>query len=150
MTQRTANWYFLRLTKLGLGLASRHVLTVRGRKSGLLRVTPVDVMDFGGDQWLVAPYGIVNWVRNVRDSQEVMLRRGRVRATYRAEEVDARMSVPVLRQYIKQIKITRAYWECGYDATDDALMMVSKAHPVFRLRSVARTKESALGRIPKG
>jgi hypothetical protein len=55
--QRLANWYFVHLTELGLGLRARHILSVRGRKSGVLHSNPVDVIDLEGYLWLVAPYG---------------------------------------------------------------------------------------------
>jgi len=131
--QRLANWYFTRLTGLGLGLKSRHVLTVRGRKSGIMRSNPVDVIDLDDHQWLVAPYGVVNWVRNVRMTHEATLRRGKVQATYRVDEVDASTSVPVIREYIKQIPVTHAYWECDADASTDDIEELVPRHQVFRL-----------------
>jgi deazaflavin-dependent oxidoreductase (nitroreductase family) len=60
------NWVFTTMTRLGVGASYRHLLTVRGRKTGQLRTTPVDVMDTGGQRWLVAGYGPANWVRNAR------------------------------------------------------------------------------------
>lgn len=51
----------------------RYVLTVQGRKSGLARSTPVDVMEVDGPRWPVAPYGAVNWVTNVRAAGQVEL-----------------------------------------------------------------------------
>ncbi|MGD0219844.1 MAG: nitroreductase/quinone reductase family protein [Acidimicrobiales bacterium] len=65
------------MTRLGIGANYRHILTVRGRRTGEVRSTPVDVMDLAGNRWLVAPYGISNWVRNVRVSGEVSLTRRR-------------------------------------------------------------------------
>ena len=50
-----------------------HLLTVRGRKSGLPRTTPVNLIEYQGRRWLVAPYGEVAWVRNVRAAGEVEL-----------------------------------------------------------------------------
>jgi hypothetical protein len=45
------------------GMACRwsHPARVRGRKTGQLRTTPVDVMETGGQRWLVAGYGPANW-----------------------------------------------------------------------------------------
>ena len=42
---RLINRIFTMLTRLGLGASYRHILTVRGRKSGRIYSTPVDVMD---------------------------------------------------------------------------------------------------------
>jgi deazaflavin-dependent oxidoreductase (nitroreductase family) len=42
------------------------LLTVRGRTSGLPRTTPVTLIEADGRRWIVAPFGEVNWVRNLR------------------------------------------------------------------------------------
>ena len=73
---RMTNWVFTTLTRLGMGASYRHLLMVRGRKTGQLRATPVDVMETGGQRWLVAGYGPVNWVFNARAAGEVTLSRG--------------------------------------------------------------------------
>jgi F420H(2)-dependent quinone reductase len=63
---RVINWVFTVLTRLGMGASYRHLLIVRGRKTGRLRTTPVDVMEAGGQRWLVAGYGPASWVSNAR------------------------------------------------------------------------------------
>ena len=57
---RSANWVFRTMTRRGLGASYRQILTAPGRKTGRLHSTPVDVMEVGGDRWLVAAYGPVN------------------------------------------------------------------------------------------
>jgi deazaflavin-dependent oxidoreductase (nitroreductase family) len=42
------------------------LITVRGRKSGQPRSTPVTVCANGGRRGLISPFGEVNWVRNLR------------------------------------------------------------------------------------
>ena len=54
-----------------------HVLEVRGRKTGALYSTPVDLLEERGTRYLVAPRGYTQWVRNAEISGEVTLRRGR-------------------------------------------------------------------------
>ena len=69
----------------GAGLVPRAVvLTVRGRKSGEPRSTPVTPIARGGAVWLVSPYGIVDWVRNVRVAGELTLSRDGRSAIHRA------------------------------------------------------------------
>jgi deazaflavin-dependent oxidoreductase (nitroreductase family) len=100
---RVVNWWFGALTKLGLGASYRQILTVPGRKTGPPHSTPVDVIDVGGDRWLVAGYGPVNWVLNTRAHGKAMLRRGRHSETSKVEEVGADDAIPVLRKYIAEI-----------------------------------------------
>jgi hypothetical protein len=52
---RIINEMFSAMTRLGLGASYRHIVGVRGRKTGRMYSTPVDVMEQGGDRWLVAP-----------------------------------------------------------------------------------------------
>jgi deazaflavin-dependent oxidoreductase (nitroreductase family) len=42
------------------------LLTIRGRKSGLPRTTPLAIIDVSGRRWVWSPWGEVNWVRNLR------------------------------------------------------------------------------------
>lgn len=134
---RPINWVFRTMTRLGLGASYRHVLTVRGRKTGREYSTPVDVMRVGGDRWLVAGYGPVNWTKNVRASGVATLSRGRHSQRYRVEEVGPTDAVPVLRAYLEQVRVTRAYFDAGLDSPDDTVAAEVARHPVFRLTPVA-------------
>lgn len=131
--QRGVNAVYTLLTRCGLGAGHRHLLTVVGRRSGIPRTTPVDVMTHAGSRWLVAPYGEVDWVRNLRASGTATLQRGRYRDAFVAEEVDAPTAVPVIRRYIADVRVTRPYWGVGTDATDAQLEQEAVHHPVFRL-----------------
>jgi len=54
------------LLRLGVKIGSFALLTVRGRKSGKPIETPIAIFVQGGKSYLITPYGIVNWVRNLR------------------------------------------------------------------------------------
>lgn len=131
--QRAANAVFGTMTRLGTGAGYRRVLTVRGRKTGQLRSTPVDVMDIAGHKWLVAPYGVSNWVRNVRAAGEVSLARRQHTERYRAEEVTGVGAVPVLRAYIAKVRVTRPYFDATAGSSEEELLAEVPRHPVFRL-----------------
>src|SRR5215467_14412794 len=66
----------------GIGLSHNYLVQVKGRKSGRIYSTPVDVLDYEGKRYLVAPRGETQWVRNARISGQVWLKRGRVRRRY--------------------------------------------------------------------
>jgi deazaflavin-dependent oxidoreductase (nitroreductase family) len=121
------------MTRFGLGASYRFILTVRGRKTGRLYSIPVDVMEYGGDEWLVAAYGVTNWVHNVRASGEVTLTRGGRSQRFSTEEAETREAVPVLRKYITEFPVTRPYFDARPDAPDEALASELPKHPVFRL-----------------
>lgn len=130
---RLINRVFLTMTRRGLGATYRHILTVRGRKTGRLYSTPVDLMEVGGSRWLVAAYGPVNWVWNARAAGEVTLSRGGRAQRYGIVEAAPTEAVPVLRRYLTEVRVVRPYFEAGPDASDEALAAELSRHPVFRL-----------------
>jgi deazaflavin-dependent oxidoreductase (nitroreductase family) len=133
---RLANGIFRVMTRRGHGANYRYILTVEGRKSGIARSTPVDVMDVDGQRWLVAPYGEVNWVKNARASGQVELSRGGTSSRWKAQEVRGLDAVPAIRRYITSVPVTAAYWEVEADSPDEAVSAASELHPVFRLAPV--------------
>jgi deazaflavin-dependent oxidoreductase (nitroreductase family) len=54
------------LLKAGIPLGPNGLVTVRGRKSGLPRTNPVAIIEYSGRRWIWAPWGEVQWVRNLR------------------------------------------------------------------------------------
>jgi deazaflavin-dependent oxidoreductase (nitroreductase family) len=130
---RLVNSLFRTLTGLGLGASYRQILTVPGRKTGRLYSTPVDVIELNGQQWLVAGYGPANWVANARAAGEVTLSRGRQSHHFEVEETVPAAAVPVLRRYMSEIHVTRAYFDANPDSTDEEVAAELPRHPVFRL-----------------
>jgi deazaflavin-dependent oxidoreductase (nitroreductase family) len=106
---------------------------VTGRRSGRPRSTPVNPIEQDGTRWLVAPYGAVGWVRNVRASGEVELSHGRHSQRFRATEVEAEEAAPVLRAYVRKLRVVRPYFNARPDDPLDAFAAEAKCHPVFRL-----------------
>ena len=69
--ERGFNRCFGFLVGLGLGMKHNYLLEVRGRKSGKLYSTPIDLLELGGKRFLVAPRG-----RTRSGSQRRSRRRG--------------------------------------------------------------------------
>src|SRR3954467_10378371 len=69
------------LLRAGVPLGFNGLLTIRGRKTGLLRTTPIAIIEVDGRRRGGSPWGEVNWVRNLRAA-------GRAMVTKRGEEVD--------------------------------------------------------------
>jgi deazaflavin-dependent oxidoreductase (nitroreductase family) len=112
------------------------LLTVPGRKSGLPRTTPVTVVEYEGDRWVTSPYGEVDWVRNLRAAGEATIRRGRRTDLFRAQEVSAAESAPVLKWMLNEVKmpsIVRKQYLVSPDAPLTSYEREARYHPVFRL-----------------
>lgn len=58
------------LLRLGVPMGPNLLLTVRGRTTGLPRTAPVAVVETEGRRLIIAAYGEVNWVRNLRAAGE--------------------------------------------------------------------------------
>jgi deazaflavin-dependent oxidoreductase (nitroreductase family) len=123
---------------LRIGVAGRHtyLLGVRGRRSGRTYSTPIILVE-NGDRWLVAHYGEVSWVRNVRAAGEATLSRGRRREEIKRSEVGPQESAPVLRQYLRQAKAVRSSFDASPESPLDAFAAEAGRHPVFRIESVS-------------
>src|SRR5262245_61478305 len=96
------------LVRHGVSLAGARVLAVRGRTSGQVRTTVVNLLELDGERYLVAPRGQAQWVRNVRAAGEAELRVGRRTEAVRAVELADDEKLPVLRAYLD-----RWGWEVG-------------------------------------
>src|ERR1700733_3390417 len=97
-TKNVANKLVALLTRSGLSIMGSRVLEVKGRKSGLPRRTPVNLLSFEGAQYLVSARGEGEWVRNVRaDEGQLDLLLGSKRQHYRAQEVGDDGKVQILR-----------------------------------------------------
>jgi deazaflavin-dependent oxidoreductase (nitroreductase family) len=70
-----------RLLGAGLPLGFNGLITIRGRKSGIPRTTPVAIISAAGRRWIWAPWGESQWVRNLRAA-------GRATITVRGREQD--------------------------------------------------------------
>ena len=134
-TRKVFNPLIQRLTRLGISMWGSRVLAVRGRTSGEIRTTPVNVLTLDGERYLVAPRGVTQWVRNVRVAGECELRVGRRVETVRVDELADEVKPAILRAYLRRWK-----WEVGQffdgvgpDATDDELLAIASGYPVFRL-----------------
>jgi deazaflavin-dependent oxidoreductase (nitroreductase family) len=123
------------MTGAGIGVYGSRVLEVPGRRSGQPRRTPVNLLRFEGNQYLVAPRGHTQWVKNLRASGSGRLLLGRRTDRFTATEVLDADKPPLLRAYLKRWK-----WEVGQffdgvgpESSDADLLAIAPDHPVFRV-----------------
>lgn len=121
------------LARLGLAGRRTHVLTVVGRRSGKRYSTPVSLVFLDGERWVVAPYGVREWVKNARAAGWVELTRALKTERVQVEEVGPDQAAPVLRAYLRSTPVTRPYFVSKRNAPLERFAEEAHLHPVFRL-----------------
>lgn len=124
-------------TRAGVSVWGSRELRVRGRKTGEWRTTPVNLLTYEGNRYLVAPRGVTQWVRNLRAVGEGELRVGRRTEAFRATELPDEEKPPILRAYLKRWKaeVGVFFGGVGADSSEEELRRISPDHPIFRIEA---------------
>jgi deazaflavin-dependent oxidoreductase (nitroreductase family) len=132
--ERLFNRAFGLLVGLGLGLSHNYLVEVRGRKSGKIYATPIDLLELNGKRFLVAPRGRTQWVRNAEAAGEVTLKKGRMRLRYRILPVPDAGKPELLKAYLDRFKTTvQRYFPVPASSPPQAFIQVASNYPVFEL-----------------
>jgi deazaflavin-dependent oxidoreductase (nitroreductase family) len=118
------------LLRRGLSVGSQHLLSVRGRKSGVERATPVSLVTVEGIRYIVAAFAEADWVKNVRAAGAGSLGRGHDQEAVRLVELAERERGPVLRAFLTQVRGGVRF----FDSADPETVVASAGrYPVFRV-----------------
>ena len=138
------------LVRLGIPMGSTSLLTVRGRTSGKPIQTPVSIFVQDQKRYLIAPYGVVNWVRNLRAAKGVAaLTHGRHTEQIQALELSPESAAPVFREAVRTgppgipavfvrmyIRFTLSrYLNVAVNASLEEFEREALAHPVYLVQS---------------
>jgi len=136
-TRNVMNRFLNLMMRLGLSVRGSRVLEHRGRTSGELHHTPVNLLTIDGVDYLVAPRGETQWVRNVRFSGgHLVLILGRRRQLRTAVDIPAAARIDILRAYLRRWKFEVGMFFEGVtpDSSDAEFTAIAERHPVFALR----------------
>jgi deazaflavin-dependent oxidoreductase (nitroreductase family) len=134
--ERAFNSAFGFLVGLGLGLKHNYLVQVRGRKSGKIYSTPIDLLVIDGKRYLVAPRGRTQWVRNAEAAGEVTLKKGRKRERFVLRPIGDSDKPDLLKAYLDQFKMTvQRYFPVQAGSPASAFVEVAPGYPVFELIS---------------
>lgn len=136
-TKNVFNPFVALMTRAGVSVWGSRVLRVRGRKSGEWRSSPVNLLTFEGKQYLVAPRGQTQWVRNIRVSHEGELALGSKVQKIHVAELPDEQKIPLLRAYLKRWKFeVGAFFDgVGSESPESELRRIAPDHPVFEIQS---------------
>ena len=121
------------LNRLGLAIGTQHVLTIRRRKSGVPRSTPVSLLTVDGRRYSVT-VGETHWVKNARASGWALLSRGRTQERVALVELPVEERGPILREFPRQVPHGVQFFEMvlGLPNDPDAFAAAPQC-PVFRI-----------------
>jgi len=131
-----------RLLRVGLPLGPNALLTVRGRKTGQPRTTPVAVVDLDGRRWIIGTFGEVNWVQNLRAAGQATITSNRRSQPVNAVELSNPEATAFYRDtlgpYVRRIPLGLGRFMLGSVLGAGDLLTdpegAAKRHPVFELR----------------
>jgi deazaflavin-dependent oxidoreductase (nitroreductase family) len=134
LLDRLFNRAFGFLVNLGLGFAHTYLLEVRGRKSGKLYSLPVDLLVDGGKQYLVAPRGYTQWVRNAEVAGEIRLRKGRRVQAFRLRALVEAEQPPILKAYLDRFRReVQRFFPVPAGSPVEAFTSLAPRYPAFEL-----------------
>jgi deazaflavin-dependent oxidoreductase (nitroreductase family) len=132
-----------RMLGVGIPMGPNALITVRGRKSGEPRTTPIALIEIGGKRWVSSPFGDVNWVRNLRAAGQATLTFGRREEKVTAIELSAQERVEFFRDlmgpFVRRIPFGFGRLLLGSvlgagDILEDPVGAAER-HPVFELHA---------------
>jgi deazaflavin-dependent oxidoreductase (nitroreductase family) len=123
------------------------LLTIRGRKTGRDRTVPIGVFDRDGRKYIVAAFGEVTWVLNLRAAGEGAIAHVRRKATSFAEQVQGEEAALVLRDCLAAYlpsplagPMLRQRIAVNADAPLEMPVQEAQRTPVFRLTEMSAVR----------
>ena len=132
--EKIFNRIFGFLVGIGLGFSYNYLLEVRGRKSGKLYSTPVNLLEWKGKRFLVAPRGRTQWVRNAEATGEVTLKKGSVLQKLHLRPLADKEKSEILKAYLDTFRReVQGYFPVVAGSPVEAFVELSASYPVFEL-----------------
>ncbi len=132
--ERFFNRMFGFLVGLGVGFSYNYLLQVRGRKSGKIYSTPIDLLELGGKRFLVAPRGRTQWVRNAEAAGEVTLKKGSRQDRFRLRALSDPEKPEILKAYLDLFKSeVQRYFPVQAGSSVEAFRPLVGSYPAFEL-----------------
>jgi F420H(2)-dependent quinone reductase len=128
------------LVGYGIGPRYMRLLQVRGRKSGRIFTTPVNLVVVDGRRYLVAARGDTAWSRNARVSGEVTLKRGATLDHCRVIAIPDADKPPVLKAFLDAYgSQVQRFFAVKVGSPVEAFREMAPQAPVFELQSMIKS-----------
>jgi len=118
----------------GVGPKFIYLLRVRGRKSGKIYSSPVNLMEAGGRRILVAPRGRTEWVRNAEAAGEITLKRGGFSQRFGLRPIADVEKPELLKEYLdRYASAVKKFFPVEAGSPAEAFRDIAGNYPVFEL-----------------
>ena len=132
--ERAFNRAFGFVVGMGWGFSYNHLLQVRGRKSGKIYSTPIDLLELNGKRFLVAPRGRAQWVRNAEAAGEITLKRGKLKQRFNFRALSDQDKPEILKAYLDRFKReVQTYFPVPAGSPSEAFLDLVESYPAFEL-----------------
>jgi deazaflavin-dependent oxidoreductase (nitroreductase family) len=119
---------------LGLGFAHNYLLETRGRKTGRVYSTPVNLLEMNGRRYLCASRGETAWVKNARAAESIVLAKGSRRDEYRVRELPVQERAPMLKEFLERYASSvQRFYPVPKGSPIEAFADCAHTMPVFEL-----------------
>jgi deazaflavin-dependent oxidoreductase (nitroreductase family) len=137
------------LVAAGVPMGFNGLVTIRGRKSGLPRTTPLAITEVSVRRWVWSPWGEVQWVRNLRAAGRATIIVRRRTEEMRATELDPTQRVGFFRDVLRPLarSIPSGVWFSRVvDNVDlNHPLEAAEGRPVFELYPLAEGRIRSRG-----
>jgi len=123
----------------GLGIAPSYIylLEVRGRKSGRIYSTPVNLHEMNGKHFLVAPRGRTQWVQNAEVSGEITLKKRSRRRRYKLRALADSEKPEILKKYLSNYKgAVQRFFPIPPNSPPESFAQIAPGYPVFEVITI--------------
>ncbi len=114
-----ANRVVVTLQRCGMAVGTPRVLQVRGRKSGLLRTTPVSPLTVNGQRYIVGGLADADWVKNAQTAGWGILAHGHRREPVSLREVPVAERGAILQEFPSTVPGGVPFFRRLYDLPTD-------------------------------
>jgi deazaflavin-dependent oxidoreductase (nitroreductase family) len=135
-TMRLGTALLKAILRTGMPMGPLVLLSVRGRRSGRVFTTPVALVHHGQERWLVAAFGEVNWVRNLRAAGAAHLTHGRRTEPISVVELGSIEPAPILQRFLYAyhlVPFIRPFFSVTPHSPLADFEREAARHPVFRI-----------------
>lgn len=132
--ERIFNRFFGFLVRFGIGAGYNYLLETRGRKTGQVYATPVNLLEMNGHRYLVSARGETGWARNARAAGSISLKKAGKSLNLKIRELEVDERPPMLKEFLdRYASQVQRFYPVPKGSPVEAFREMASRAPVFEL-----------------